>query len=80
VLDPTATASLDGSLVCDDGNSSVSYLWTVDPAGPVIASDTSLITTATIAAAGSYTFTLTATDAAGDGTDTVTVNVYGGES
>jgi hypothetical protein len=76
VLDPTATASLDGSLICDDGKSAVTYLWTVDPAGPVIASDTSLVTTATIAAAGSYTFTLTATDAAGDGTDTVTVNVY----
>ena len=72
------TASLDGSLICDDGNSSpVTYLWTVDPAGPVIASDTSLVTTATIAAAGSYTFTLTATDGATNaGSDTVTVNVY----
>jgi len=77
VLDPDATASLDGTLVCDDGNSSVTYLWTAsDPNAVTIASPTSLVTTATIPATSSYTFTLTATDASGSAGNTMVANVY----
>ncbi|MHC5123305.1 MAG: carbohydrate binding domain-containing protein [Planctomycetota bacterium] len=75
-LDPTvATISLDGS-VTDDGISPMVTLWTVDPAGPVIASDTSQVTTATVSAIGAYTFTLTATDTTGAVADTMTATVY----
>ena len=62
-LDPSsATANLDG-VICDDGNSAVTYLWSSPDAEVEIASPTSLVTTATVSATGSYTITLTVTDA-----------------
>lgn len=76
-LDPdSATADLDGTLICDDGNSAVKYRWTSPNAEVSITTPMSLSSTATITAAGTYTITLTATDGAGDSSDTVKVNVY----
>jgi hypothetical protein len=76
-LDPTsATVALNG-LVDDDGASPVTTLWTVDdPNNVTITSPTSLVTTATIDAAVTRTFTLTATDGTGSLDDTMVANVY----
>jgi hypothetical protein len=76
-LDPiSATVALNG-LIDDDGASPVTILWTVDdPNNVTITSPTALVTTATIDAAVTRTFTLTATDGAGSLGDTMDANVY----
>jgi hypothetical protein len=80
LLDPIleeVEADLDGTLICDDGNSNVTYKWSEPYDEVSIASPTSLSSaTATITATGSYMITLTASDGVGESTDTVMVNVY----
>ncbi len=77
-LDPTlATVDLNGSIT-DDGKSLMTTLWTVNPITNVtIAAAGDQVTTATVSATGTYTFTLTATDANGPIADSMTAIVYG---
>lgn len=74
---------LEGLLISDDGNSTISYAWTLvdGNAENVTINDSDLldpIATADITAEGVYTFKLTATDAslAGSSEDTVVIGVY----
>ena len=74
---PTNTATVTGSAT-DDGlpaNSTLTYAWTATPAGVTFANAAAASTTATFAAAGTYTLTLTASDSALSGTDALTVTV-----
>jgi CubicO group peptidase (beta-lactamase class C family) len=74
---PTNTATVTGSAT-DDGlpaNSALTYAWTATPAGVTFTNAAAASTTATFAAAGTYTLTLTVNDSALSGTDALTVTV-----
>jgi CubicO group peptidase (beta-lactamase class C family) len=72
---PTNNASLTGSAT-DAAGTTLTYTWSSSPAdGVTFANASAAQTTATFAAAGTYTLTLTVSDAALTGTDTVIITV-----
>src|SRR5690606_24414416 len=73
---PTNSVELQGAATDDGPNSALTYAWTSDPAeGVSFANAAAAGTTATFAAAGTYTLTLTVSDGALSGADTVVITV-----
>ncbi|MDY0064756.1 MAG: serine hydrolase [Steroidobacteraceae bacterium] len=73
---PTNSVELQGAATDDGPNSALTYAWTSDPAeGVSFANAAAAVTTATFAAAGTYTLTLTVSDGALSGADTVVITV-----